>query len=61
MSAIRIQDRFTEDAGETLLAWRMLFETVTEYEKAKTYSIEANEQNFDRLEQLIKMRAVLTS
>lgn len=38
-----------EDAGKTRLTWRMLFETAAECAKVKTYAVEANEQNFDRL------------
>jgi hypothetical protein len=34
----------------------MLFETAAECEKVKVYAVEANEQNFDRLEaQLARM------
>lgn len=45
--------------GSTRLTWRQLFETVSEYNAAKKYATEANEQNLNRLEaQLQKMRSV---
>jgi uncharacterized protein YndB with AHSA1/START domain len=47
---------FIEEAGKTRVTFRMLFETAAECEKVKTYAVEANEQNLDRLEvQLVKM------
>ena len=50
MSAIRDQFGFTELAGRTLITWRMLLETAAEFEKVRTYAVEAKAQNFDRLE-----------
>jgi uncharacterized protein YndB with AHSA1/START domain len=41
---------FGEQAGKTTLTFRMLFETAAECNKVKRYAVEANEQNFDRLE-----------
>ncbi len=41
---------FDEQAGKTLLTWRMFFESKAECDKVKTFAVEANEQNFDRLE-----------
>ena len=41
---------FSEEAAKTRITFRMLFETAVECDKVKTYAIEANEQNFDRLE-----------
>jgi uncharacterized protein YndB with AHSA1/START domain len=41
---------FAEQAGKTTLTFRMLFETAAECDKVKRYAVEANEQNFDRLE-----------
>jgi len=32
---------FAEQAGGTLAPWRMLFQTAAEYEKVKTYAVEA--------------------
>lgn len=40
----------------TRITWRMLFPSSAECERAKRYAVEANEQNFDRLEaELAKM------
>ena len=39
-----------EQAGKTLLTFRMAFKSAAEYDKVKSYAVEANEQNFDRLE-----------
>ena len=48
---------FAEQAGKTRLTFQMLFETAAECDKVKKYAVEANEQNFDRLEaQLGRMR-----
>jgi len=41
---------FAEEAGKTRLTFQMLFETAAECAKVKVYAVEANEQNFDRLE-----------
>ena len=41
---------FAEEAGKTRLTFQMLFETAAECTKVKVYAVEANEQNFDRLE-----------
>ena len=41
---------FTEEAGGTRVLWKMLFDTVTEYEALKGLIVGANEQNLDRLE-----------
>jgi len=47
---------FTEQAGKSRLIFRMLFDTAAECAKVKGFAVEANEQNFDRLEaQLAKM------
>jgi len=47
---------FADQAGKTGLTWRMLFESAAECDRVKTYAVEANEQNLDRLEaQLAKM------
>ena len=48
---------FAEQGGKTRLAFHMLFETAAECERVKVFAVEANEQNFDRLEaELAKMR-----
>lgn len=41
---------FEDLGGKTQLIWRMLFETVAEYDKVKSYAVEKNEENLDRLE-----------
>ena len=41
---------FAEEAGKTRLRFRQLFDTVAAYENVKSFAVEANEQNFDRLE-----------
>jgi len=47
---------FDEQAGKTRLTFRMLFDTAAECANVKGFAVEANEQNFDRLEaQLAKM------
>jgi len=47
---------FAELAGKTKVTFQMLFKTAAECEKVKVYAVDANEQNFDRLEaQLAKM------
>jgi len=39
-----------EQGGKTKITWRMLFESAAECDKVKKFAVEANEQNFDRLE-----------
>jgi uncharacterized protein YndB with AHSA1/START domain len=47
---------FAEQAGKTKVTFQMLFETAAAREKVKGFAVEANEQNFDRLEaELAKM------
>ena len=47
---------FVEQDGKTRLTWRMLFPSAEECDRAKVYAVDANEQNFDRLEaQLARM------
>ena len=47
---------FAEQAVKTGLTFQMLFETAAECDKVKVYAVEANNQNFDRLEaELAKM------
>ncbi|AZN43591.1 polyketide cyclase [Paenibacillus albus] len=41
------------DANNTKLTWRMLFDTAKEFEMVKSYAVEGNEQNFDRLQALL--------
>ncbi|MCM3273807.1 SRPBCC family protein [Paenibacillus elgii] len=44
---------FEDLAGKTRLTFRQRFETAVEFEKVKTYAIEGNEQNMDRLGALL--------
>lgn len=44
---------FADEGGGTRITWRMLFDTVEAYEKVKVYAVDANEENFDRLEALL--------
>jgi uncharacterized protein YndB with AHSA1/START domain len=55
ISGPKFQVRATleEQNGKTQITFRMLFPTIKECEKAKLYAVEANEQNFDRLEQYL--------
>jgi uncharacterized protein YndB with AHSA1/START domain len=41
---------FVEEGGRTALTFEMLFATAAECAKVKGYAVDANEQNFDRLE-----------
>jgi uncharacterized protein YndB with AHSA1/START domain len=48
----------TEQGGKTQFTWRILHPTVEKCERVKPFVIEANEQNFDKLEaELAKMAA----
>jgi uncharacterized protein YndB with AHSA1/START domain len=44
---------FEELNGRTKVTFRQLFKKMEEFERAKTYCIEGNEQNFDRLNDLL--------
>jgi uncharacterized protein YndB with AHSA1/START domain len=45
-----------EQGGKTKIIWRMLFASAAECDRVTTFAVEANEQNFDRLEaELAKM------
>ncbi|MFC5702685.1 SRPBCC family protein [Cohnella faecalis] len=41
------------EGGRTKVAFRQLFKNTEEFEQAKTYCVEGNEQNFDRLGELL--------
>jgi uncharacterized protein YndB with AHSA1/START domain len=46
-----------EEGAKTRLTWRMRFESAEHYNQVKPFVVEANEQNFDRLEaELRKIR-----
>ena len=53
MHKFQVTASFEEIGDKTRLIFRMLFETVDECEEVKKYVIEANEQNFDRLETVL--------
>ncbi|MFC4600520.1 SRPBCC family protein [Cohnella hongkongensis] len=44
---------FEELAGRTTIVFRQVFGKAEEFEQAKTYCVEGNEQNFDRLNDLL--------
>jgi uncharacterized protein YndB with AHSA1/START domain len=46
----RMTMTFTDEAGQTRLTWRMVFESAEEAGKVRLLVAAANEQNFDRLE-----------
>jgi len=50
MHKFRVTATFDDQYGNTLLAFRMRFENVDECNKVKSFVIDANEQNLDRLE-----------
>jgi uncharacterized protein YndB with AHSA1/START domain len=41
---------FAEQSGQTRITFRMLFQSAAECARVKAFAVEANEQNFDRLE-----------
>jgi uncharacterized protein YndB with AHSA1/START domain len=52
----RMTIALAEQGGKSKITWRMLFESAAECGKVKKFAVEANEQNFDRLEaELAKM------
>lgn len=57
--AFQMTVSFTEQAGGTLLDWRMLFETAEVCDQVKTFAVDANEQNFDRLAAQLERRPEL--
>jgi uncharacterized protein YndB with AHSA1/START domain len=42
------------DESKTLLIFQQLFDTIEEYNKVKTFAVDANEENMDRLERVVK-------
>jgi uncharacterized protein YndB with AHSA1/START domain len=46
----RMTITLTEEGDKTRITWRMLFETSIVYENVKNYVGDANQENFDRLE-----------
>jgi len=51
----RLTAHFEElDNNKTKLVFQQLFETVEEYNKVKVFAVDANEENMDRLEGVVK-------
>nr|ANY58125.1 hypothetical protein [uncultured bacterium] len=50
MHGFRMTMTFDDEAGGTRLTWRMRFESAEEAGRVRAIVLEANEQNFDRLE-----------
>lgn len=48
---------FADAPGGTHLTWRMEFDSAEEVERIRPYVPPANEQNFDRLERVLGLRA----
>ena len=49
MHRFRMTMTFTPEAGGTRIMWRMEFETADEVARIKSFVLDANQQNFDRL------------
>lgn len=49
----RMTMTFSRHPAGTQLTWRMLFDDPAEAEKLRPFLLQANEQNFDRLQQLL--------
>lgn len=49
----RVTATFEDLEGRTKVTFRQLFKITEEFEQAKTYCIEGNEQNLDRLGKLL--------
>jgi uncharacterized protein YndB with AHSA1/START domain len=54
MHRFRMTMIFTEQPGGTKLTWRMLFEATEDARALERSIVEANEQNFDRLERYLE-------
>ena len=54
MHRFRMTMIFTEQPGGTELTWRMLFEATEDARALERFIVEANEQNFDRLERYLE-------
>ena len=50
MHKFRVTATFDDHGGNTLIAFRMRFESVAQCDAVKSFVVEANEQNLDRLE-----------
>lgn len=60
MHVFTLEMTLEEDASGTRLTWRMLFEPTDENRDLQKFIRAANEQNFDRLEQVLATGAILT-
>lgn len=58
MHVFTLEMTFAEDASGTRLTWRMLFEPTDENRELQKFIRAANEQNFDRLEQVLATGAI---
>jgi uncharacterized protein YndB with AHSA1/START domain len=54
MHRFRMTMIFTEQSSGTELTWRMLFEATEDPRALERFIVEANEQNFDRLERYLE-------
>ncbi|HSH80500.1 MAG TPA: SRPBCC family protein [Herpetosiphonaceae bacterium] len=57
MHGFRMTMTFADESGKTGLTWRMVFDAVEDAERAREAIVEANEQNFDRLQAQLAMQA----
>ncbi len=57
MHGFRMTMTFVDESGKTRLTWRMVFDAVEDAERAREAIVEANEQNFDRLQAQLAMQA----
>ena len=60
MHVFTLEMTVEEDASGTRLTWRMLFEPTDENRELQKFIRAANEQNFDRLEQVLATGDILT-
>lgn len=49
----RMTITLADESGGTRISWRMLFATIEECDRVRSYAPAANEQNFDRLEAVL--------
>jgi uncharacterized protein YndB with AHSA1/START domain len=50
----RVIATFSEQSGGTNITFRQIFNSAKEFESVKSLATEGNEQNFDRLEEVLK-------
>lgn len=44
---------FADESGGTRITWRMRFDSPDEAERVRSFVVQANEENFDRLQELL--------